>query len=734
MKGLVASYQHRTGEHCASTALRNILHFHGVELSEAMIVGLSSGLGFYYVRKPEWSPTRMMHGRTATLETDFCRNTGIAFEDRAEPDDERAWIAVRERIDSGRPVMISTDTYYLGYHRTTSHFPGHRAVVVGYDTDAGRVLLADRKFERYQICSFDELRRSRNADDHPQSCENRYGDFQDEVKLGLPLVEAIRAAMRRSCRSFLTPPSETVVGTGGMRALAADFASWQQLDDWSWAARFGYQVVVKRGAGGSFFRSLYADFLEEAARLVPAIGSARLPQRMAAIAARWRDLAAILSQQSERERCDPELFVRAGSVMGELAEEEEAFFRQLQQLVEAEDSWDTAPRGSPTPPSRGPSQTRERCRAIAHPLRWIRRRMGRNASAEASLCHTSDSRGLRAITQLQAPRCVSARSRSLRRRGLPPPERPAAVPSDIENRLFFSGLCTDHPSHSRVIQPDATPWCGVLARIVKEEAPKGAIAAGPRCHDRLGRASAALPNRGKEGVMSMANLLRGGVLLAMVVGLLALPGSAFAAGGITGSVHDLNVYSTDGSVDMPDDRICVACHTPHNANTASESAEFGAAPLWNHEASTGSHTAYTSGTINATDLAAPAGISLLCLSCHDGSITLDAFGVGTRSPGSAVATLSGSALFGEDLSNDHPISFTYDATLATADGELHEPSTKASGVGSGNIDDDMLFGASLNQLECASCHDVHNGPGSIQAALLVKSNASSALCLTCHVK
>ena len=344
MKILVTDYEHRTGEHCASTALRNLLHFHGVEISEPMIVGLSGGLGFAYLRGADWNPTRLFHGRTLTLEADFCRNAGIPFEDRLEPDDERAWIAVRDRIDSGLPVMISTDTFYLGYHRTQSHFPGHRAVVVGYDADAGEVYLADRKFERYQTCRFDELRRSRNADDHPQRCWNQFGDFTGEVKLGRPLIDAIRFALRLNGRGLLTRADETVVGTGGMRALAADFSDWQHLDDWSWAARFGYQVIVQRGAGGSFFRSLYADFLAEAAGIVPAIGSAGLPQRMAGIAGRWRDLAALLKEQSERARCAPELFARAGVMMGELAEEEESFFRELRPLVSNDDAWDAARR------------------------------------------------------------------------------------------------------------------------------------------------------------------------------------------------------------------------------------------------------------------------------------------------------------------------------------------------------------------------------------------------------
>jgi hypothetical protein len=336
MTVLVESYSHRTGEHCATTALRNILAHQGTELSEGMIFGLASGLGFFYLRDESTSPTRMFHGRTLSLEDDFGLNTGVPLGDRPEADDERAWQAVRKRIDRGEPVMVSTDTFYLGYQQTTSHFPGHRCVVVGYDDASRSVLIADRKFEEYQRCSYAELRRARNARDYPISCQNRYGDLGGELKLGRPLPEAIRAAVRRNALGMLEPDEELPstlpalrippAGIPALRMLAKQFPDWAKAEDWSWAARFGYQVVIKRGAGGSFFRSLYADFLRESVAWVPELARALPAERMDAIAARWRDLAAVLRQQSEREDCDPDLFVQAGRIAGTLADAEECFF------------------------------------------------------------------------------------------------------------------------------------------------------------------------------------------------------------------------------------------------------------------------------------------------------------------------------------------------------------------------------------------------------------------------
>jgi len=188
-------------------------------------------------------------------------------------------------------------------------------------------------------------------------------------------------------------------------------------------------------------------------------------------------------------------------------------------------------------------------------------------------------------------------------------------------------------------------------------------------------------------------------------------GTTFAQ--ITGSAHDFSSETWN-----PSGEICIVCHTPHDAD-----ATVADAPLWNHQTTSATFTVYTSGTLDAT-VAQPDGSSKLCLSCHDGTVAVDNFGGNTT----GTEFVTGADLIGTDLSNDHPVSFTYDAALASTDGGLYDPTTQNSGLG-GTIEDDMLISG---KLQCASCHDVHNGSG--VANLLVKNNGASALCLTCHNK
>lgn len=180
--------------------------------------------------------------------------------------------------------------------------------------------------------------------------------------------------------------------------------------------------------------------------------------------------------------------------------------------------------------------------------------------------------------------------------------------------------------------------------------------------------------------------------------------------GIQGSVHDFSskTWNTSGE-------ICVVCHTPHNAGNS-------IIPLWSHKTTQATFTVYSSTTLNA-QVGQPSGISLACLSCHDGTVALDSYGSKT-----GTAFIQGNALLGTDLTNDHPISFTYNTALATVAGDLQDPATAGSGVGT-TIQNDLLRN---NKMECISCHDVHNGANSQH--LLVKGNAGSALCFTCHKK
>ncbi len=234
----------------------------------------------------------------------------------------------------------------------------------------------------------------------------------------------------------------------------------------------------------------------------------------------------------------------------------------------------------------------------------------------------------------------------------------------------------------------------------------------------------------------------------LIVFVLALGGYGYAQftgdgskATIIGSDHDLSDNFTGATA------VCEFCHVPHKLSNPTLIVPL----LWNVQVKAGPYSTYGStgaSTFNATDIRDPstasstngaAYMSLLCLSCHDGTVTQSNFyqitsgmgGAGSISPPNIGEQSSAG------LSNDHPVDFTYSAALATEDGGLRTPTEGASVripyVGAGNL---PLFkdtaSATSGRVECATCHNPHNQSPNGSGKFLRMSNNASALCLNCH--
>jgi len=75
---------------------------------------------------------------------------------------------------------------------------------------------------------------------------------------------------------------------------------------------------------------------------------------------------------------------------------------------------------------------------------------------------------------------------------------------------------------------------------------------------------------------------------------------------------------------------------------------------------------------------------------------------------------------GTDLSDDHPVSFRYDSSLASSDPQLKSP---AGLTGAVRLDKD-------SQLQCTSCHDPHND--NFKNFFLRVDAVRGNLCVSCH--
>jgi hypothetical protein len=316
----VPGYVHTPGNHCGSTALRNLLRFHGVEISEEMAFGLGAGACFYYVTLPDASPSRWFNGRTARLEETFDELTGAALQMRTfEPGDGDSWEAARAEVDAGNPVLLLTDLYHLDHYGNSAHFPGHAVVLAGYDEELAH--LSDTAFEEMQRTRLKSLDKARHSSHPAYPLAGHMFTVGGEIDAE-QLHEAIPAAIERAAKAMVEPEFREFSGLDAVHRLAVEAGSWPEVaEDWQWCARFGYQVIERRGTGGGAFRLMYSRFLEEAGR-----DEAELA---ADAAARWTELAEAFHAASEREEPEPGHWRRVDAAAHRVAEAEERLWSEL---------------------------------------------------------------------------------------------------------------------------------------------------------------------------------------------------------------------------------------------------------------------------------------------------------------------------------------------------------------------------------------------------------------------
>lgn len=190
--------------------------------------------------------------------------------------------------------------------------------------------------------------------------------------------------------------------------------------------------------------------------------------------------------------------------------------------------------------------------------------------------------------------------------------------------------------------------------------------------------------------------------------------------GINDTKHNLSVTGPGDVRALTETRICIFCHTPHNAAPST--------PLWNKSLEPVSYVLYSSSTLTAVPLP-PNGPSRLCLSCHDGTLAPGA----VLRPAGGIAVSGGIptgslSYLGLELKGDHPFSFSYDDSV----------SNPYAGLSSAPPPELTFYGFN-NFVECSTCHDAHEDAyrspdihGNLTGKFLAEDNRYSTLCIKCH--
>ncbi len=286
----VAGYEHFGGKHPITAALRNMLAHSGLKaphtgepLSEAMVLGLTGGLGSGYSFCPssinEYRSgvsivgRYLSHASGAEFALEFLKRIEATYTVSETTSENLAHQNLRELLSQGKPVLAWCTREYLPYfrHRARATEPqNYTVVVVGIDEKVKTAQLGDCAPSPLEIRLATLTRARAGIGPH----KNRLLVF--EPPSGTPRLQDGVLEGIKACIESLENPKVKTLSFQGLEQWAKLVANRRNKRGWLnvypagrlySALRDVFRSIETLGTGGGLFRPMYADFLEEACLL-----------------------------------------------------------------------------------------------------------------------------------------------------------------------------------------------------------------------------------------------------------------------------------------------------------------------------------------------------------------------------------------------------------------------------------------------------------------------------------
>jgi hypothetical protein len=328
-------FVHHHSAHCESGVTVALFRDKGVELSEAMVFGIGSGIFFAYLPFIKWvgMPISTFRSRPGTLFSKVAKRLDAKFVSRKYRNAQKGMDEMRRLLRAGHLVGLTTNIYWLSYmpNRFRFQFNGHNIVVVREIENGFRV--SDPVLDHPVDCPTEDLERARFARGPLEPKGFMY--YAESVTRNPDLRSACIEAMKDSCKTMLRIPFP-FIGIKGMRYLARVTIQSQEKYGFKDACRRLANIIRMQeevGTGGAGFRFMYAAFLQEAADLFASDELAQLSKEMTAIGDIWREFAVVSARIIKERNQSEETFAKAGGMMMICAGREEQLFKDLDRVA-----------------------------------------------------------------------------------------------------------------------------------------------------------------------------------------------------------------------------------------------------------------------------------------------------------------------------------------------------------------------------------------------------------------
>lgn len=331
---MIIDFPHSRRKHCETGSIKNLLQFYGWEISEPMIFGIGSGLFFLHFpwMKIHNIDSILFRVKPVKIFDRFTKRLGIECHQETFKDPVQSMKKLDEMLEQGIPTGLVVGLAHLPYLNAVgikNQFNGHHIIIVGKEEDTYYVSDPDMALpNELSTISADDLRIAR----YPLGAMAPKGNlFYIKSLPEIPdLRPSIIAGIKETCYNMLEIPFP-FFGTKGIRYFSRRISKWETKkghDDTVKSFIWYLQLIEDAGTGGSAFRYIYADFLQESAKLFQDEKLLSLSDEMRLAGDIWRKFSVEVLRYTKGD-ADLEHMKTLSEIMVEASRQEEKVFKEL---------------------------------------------------------------------------------------------------------------------------------------------------------------------------------------------------------------------------------------------------------------------------------------------------------------------------------------------------------------------------------------------------------------------
>ena len=324
------SFTHGHSAHCESGVMSLMMQHHGLQLSEAMVFGLSGALMFAYIPfvKIGGMPLIAYRSMPKAIIKGLQKNLGIKMKMQTFSHPEKGTNALDTLLEQGKIVGAQTSVFWLPYfpEEMRFHFNAHNLIVYGKQAD--NYLISDPVFETPVLCETQALQKARFVKGVMAPKGLLYYPVQVPETIDYGVV--IPKVITKNAKAMLKTPVP-IAGIRAIRTLAKNIGKLEKKDRRYAKLFLGHIVRMQEeiGTGGAGFRFIYASFLQEAGKLLENPLLTETSEMMTLVGDQWREFALMLAKAIRSKKNKTIDFSALQTKLESVADAEAAVYRKL---------------------------------------------------------------------------------------------------------------------------------------------------------------------------------------------------------------------------------------------------------------------------------------------------------------------------------------------------------------------------------------------------------------------